>query len=143
MYVVTVETKKQLDDAFRVRTEVFFEEQNVPMEEEIDEFEDQAIHFVVYDQNETAIGAGRLRFIDGFGKIERICIVKTSRGTGVGRLLMDKIEEAAQQKGASKTKLNAQIQAETFYKKLGYETVSDQFMDAGIPHVTMIKTLLS
>ncbi|WP_227935001.1 GNAT family N-acetyltransferase [Alkalihalobacillus deserti] len=141
MNVVTVATKKQLDDAYRVRTEVFVEEQNVPLEEEIDQFEDEAIHFVVYDQNEAAIGAGRLRFVDGYGKIERICIVKTSRGTGVGQVLMEKIEETVRSKGAMKTKLNAQIQAQTFYQKQGYETVSGEFLDAGIPHVTMIKTL--
>jgi predicted GNAT family N-acyltransferase len=141
MNVVTVETKKQLDDALKVRTEVFVDEQNVPMDEEIDQFENKAIHFVVYDNQETAVGAGRLRFVDGFGKVERICISKSHRGTGVGRILMEKIEDTAQQEGAIKAKLNAQVQAQPFYQKLGYHTVSGEFMDAGIPHVTMVKSL--
>ncbi|GAE33477.1 GNAT family N-acetyltransferase [Halalkalibacter akibai] len=140
MYVEIVETKKQLDDAFKVRTEVFVEEQRVPMEEEIDQYEDEAIHFVVYDKQQSAVGAGRLRFVDGYGKIERICIQKNQRGTGTGKLLMEKIENVAKQKGATQSKLNAQIQAQPFYQKLGYETVSEEFLDAGIPHVTMIKT---
>ena len=38
-------------------------------------------------------------------------------------------------------KLNAQMSAVRFYEKLGYEIVSEEFMDAGIPHVTMIKAL--
>ena len=34
--------------------------------------------------------------------------------------------------------LDAQVQAEAFYRKLGYETISDEpFDDAGIPHVRM------
>ncbi|HEX6923056.1 MAG TPA: GNAT family N-acetyltransferase, partial [Bacillales bacterium] len=31
--------------------------------------------------------------------------------------------------------------AEQFYKRLGYETYSDQFLDAGIPHVAMKKEI--
>jgi len=40
-----------------------------------------------------------------------------------------------------KIKLHAQTHAEGFYKKLGYVTVSGEFMDAGIPHVEMVKKL--
>ncbi|ARK29404.1 GNAT family N-acetyltransferase [Halalkalibacter krulwichiae] len=141
MNVEIVKTEKQLDDAFTVRTEVFVEEQKVPMEEEIDQFEKEATHFVIYDKEHAPIGAGRLRSVDGYGKIERICIVKSQRGTGVGRILMKKIEEIAKQQGATKLKLNAQIQAQPFYQKLGYETVSNEFLDAGIPHVTMTKSI--
>ncbi|MBB6446892.1 putative GNAT family N-acyltransferase [Bacillus benzoevorans] len=34
-----------------------------------------------------------------------------------------------------------QTQAEGFYEKLGYRTASDVFMDAGIPHILMVKEL--
>ncbi|MCM3712922.1 GNAT family N-acetyltransferase [Alkalihalobacillus oceani] len=138
MQVMKVETKQQLDDAFHIRTEVFVKEQKVPMEEEIDQYEEEATHFVVYD-DEQPVGAGRLRFVDGYGKVERICIAESVRGKGVGRLLMEKIEATARGEGAKKMKLNAQRQAERFYEKLGYETVSGEFLDAGIPHVTMVK----
>ncbi|MDT8861711.1 GNAT family N-acetyltransferase [Alkalihalobacillus sp. MEB130] len=140
MKAVKVKTKNQLEEAYKIRTEVFVDEQNVPIEEEIDQYEDEAIHFVIH-QSEKTIGAGRLRFVDGYGKVERICIAKEARGTGAGRELMKVIEETAHREGVEKTKLNAQIQAQEFYRKLGYETVSGEFLDAGIPHVTMIKTL--
>ncbi len=135
-----VETKQQLADAFSIRTEVFVNEQHVPIEEEIDQYEDEAIHFIVYDEENQPIGAGRLRFVDEYGKVERICIAKVARGKGVGRVLMEKIEEVARTEGAVKMKLNAQRQAEEFYAKLGYQTVSAEFLDAGIPHVTMTKS---
>jgi len=44
-------------------------------------------------------------------------------------------------KGYTKTKLNAQTRAVDFYKRLGYKVVSEEFLDAGIPHVTMTKQL--
>ncbi|WP_332691107.1 GNAT family N-acetyltransferase [Halalkalibacter lacteus] len=142
MNVVRVVTKEQREDAYKIRTEVFVEEQQVPIEEEIDKFEDEAIHFVVYDHHQSAIGAGRLRFVDGYGKIERICIAKKARGTGAGRLLMEEIENEARIEGETKAKLNAQTQAQDFYQKLGYETISGEFLDAGIPHVTMVKQIV-
>ncbi|WP_078430428.1 GNAT family N-acetyltransferase [Alkalihalobacterium alkalinitrilicum] len=138
MKVTVVENKEQLKDAYSVRTTVFVEEQKVPEEEEIDQFEEDAIHFVVYDDSKP-IGAGRLRVVDGYGKVERICILNEYRKKRIGKLLMDKIESVGQSEGLTKFKLNAQIQAEPFYKSLGYETVSGEFLDAGIPHVTMTK----
>ncbi|MFC0473545.1 GNAT family N-acetyltransferase [Halalkalibacter kiskunsagensis] len=142
MNVIKAVTKVQREDAYKIRTEVFVDEQHVPIEEEIDQFEDEAIHFVVYDHHQTVIGAGRLRFVDGYGKIERICIGKNARGTGAGRILMEAIENEVRVEGIPKSKLNAQIQAQDFYKKLGYETISGEFLDAGIPHVTMIKQVV-
>ncbi|WP_096199130.1 GNAT family N-acetyltransferase [Bacillus sp. FJAT-45350] len=140
MKIEIVTNEKQRKDAYQVRTIVFVEEQKVPVELEIDEHEEEATHFVVYD-GEKPIGAGRFRSVDGYGKVERICILKEYRGRNVGKDLMIKIEEVAQQEGFKALKLNAQIQAETFYKNLGYVTYSDEFLDAGIPHVSMKKEL--
>ncbi|WP_027408879.1 GNAT family N-acetyltransferase [Anoxybacteroides tepidamans] len=128
-------------DALSIREKVFVIEQNVPVEEEIDSFEEEATHFVLYDGNKP-VGAGRFRLLEeGIGKIERICVLPDYRSKGAGRLIMEGIERFASECGVKKTKLNAQTHAEAFYSKLGYETVSDVFMDAGIPHVTMVKKL--
>jgi predicted GNAT family N-acyltransferase len=95
---------------------------------------------VLYDDGKP-IGAGRFRIVDhGLGKIERICVLPQYRGRGAGKLIMEAIERFAKQQGVPKLKLNAQTHAESFYEKLGYKTVSDVFMEAGIPHVTMVKT---
>ena len=140
MVIKVVESKNELDDAFKVRYTVFVEEQNVPVDLELDEHEEDATHFVAYD-NHTPVAAGRIRVLDQNAKVERICVLSSYRKTGLGQKLMNAIEREATQLGLTKTKLNAQITAEGFYKKLGYETVSAEFMDAGIPHVTMIKEL--
>lgn len=140
MNVQVVATDQEMIDAFSVRRTVFIDEQQVPEEEEIDQFEEVATHFVVYD-NQQPVGAGRFRLVDGLGKVERICVLSTHRKRGVGKMLMNKVEEIAKDQNISKLKLNAQTHAEVFYQSLGYKTVSDVFMDAGIPHVTMIKEL--
>lgn len=139
MNVVKVEKENQLKDAFSVRVKVFVDEQKVPPEEEIDQYEDVATHFVVYDHGKP-IGAGRLRELDGYGKLERICIDADHREKGIGKLIMDAIEVEGKNQGHTAFKLNSQTQAIGFYRKLGYEVCSEEFLDAGIPHVTMKKT---
>ena len=140
MEVKIVENQQELEDAFYVRKIVFVEEQNVPPEEEIDELENEAKHFVAYDHNEP-IGAGRFRIVDDVGKVERICVLRDKRKTGAGKAIMMKIEDYAKKTGIEKLKLNAQTHAIPFYTNLGYDVVSDEFLDAGIPHKTMIKNI--
>jgi predicted GNAT family N-acyltransferase len=138
--VRVVSSEQELHDAFSVRKQVFINEQNVPEEEEIDQFEDEAVHFVLYNNGMPA-GAGRFRTVDGNGKVERICVLKENRQSGSGKAIMDKIEEHAKKQGLPALKLNAQTQAIPFYEKLGYQVISEEFMDAGIPHRTMKKTI--
>lgn len=140
MTIKIVENQKELDDAFTIRKIVFVEEQNVPLEEEIDQFEDEATHFVMYNEG-TPVAAGRFRVVDGYGKVERICVLKEARKTGAGKAVMNAIETHAYNQGLHKLKLNAQTHAIPFYAGLGYEVASDVFMDAGIPHKTMIKVV--
>jgi len=135
-----VETQQELEDAFDVRRTVFVDEQNVPEEEEIDQHESEAVHFVLYNEGKAA-GAGRFRVLDGIGKVERICVLKEHRKTGAGVAVMNKIEEYAKTQGITTLKLNAQTHAIPFYSRLGYDTVSEEFLDAGIPHKTMKKTI--
>jgi predicted GNAT family N-acyltransferase len=135
-----VENEKELEDAFSVRRTVFIDEQNVPAEEELDQHEDEATHFVLYHEG-SPIGAGRFRFIDGYGKVERICVLKEARKTGAGKRIMNGIEEYALEEDIRKLKLNSQTHAIPFYAGLGYEVVSEEFLDAGIPHKTMIKSI--
>ncbi len=126
-------------DALCVRRLVFIEEQQVSEDLEIDGFEKECIHFVLY--KDKPIGAGRLRVIDDYVKAERVCILTSYRSEGFGRLIMEEMESVAKTNGFKKIKLNSQQHAEAFYIKLGYETISDIFFEANIPHVQMVKEL--
>ncbi|ATF14578.1 GNAT family N-acetyltransferase [Brevibacillus sp. HB1.2] len=139
-----VTTEQELADALSVRRVVFIEEQEVPEELEIDEhdtLDSGTIHFVVYREG-NPVGASRLRtYAPGVGKIERVAVAKTERGTGLGRQIMLAMEELAKQHGYDSLKLNAQTQAQRFYEKLGYEPFGDLFDDAGIEHIAMVKSI--
>jgi predicted GNAT family N-acyltransferase len=140
---ITIE--EDLNKAFHIRKAVFVEEQGVPLEDEFDEFDNlngQCEHILVYYE-EKPVGTGRVRWVDEFGKLERICILDTYRKLGIGKVIITALEEIAQERGAKKVKLHGQTQAEGFYKKLGYQTSSSVFIEDGIPHLLMTKKLLN
>lgn len=132
---------REYRDAVFVRRRVFMDEQKVPEDIELDEFEDTAIHFVAYD-NDEVVGAGRCRKVEGNAKVERICVMPSFRKHGVGQAIMEKIEQFARDQHLAALELHAQTHAELFYKRIGYVTSSpEEFLDAGIPHVSMKKSL--
>lgn len=143
MYAKRITVEDDLKQAFEIRKAVFVEEQGVPLQDEFDEFDTlngQCEHLLAY-YKERPVGVGRLRFVDGFGKLERICILPTYRKVGLGKVIIQALEELAKEKGVSKVKLHGQTHAEGFYQKLGYETSSAVFMEDGIPHILMTKEL--
>lgn len=135
-----IELQEQLEEAYRIRMDVFVKEQGVPEDVEIDEHEAASTHVLVRWKGQPA-GTGRLRDADGMAKLERICVLASFRQYGIGRAVMEGLEAEARALGLAKAKLHAQTQAAGFYEKLGYRVDSDVFMEEDIPHVRMIKSL--
>ncbi len=140
LQIKCVQTKEELTGVFNIRKAVFVLEQGVPIEDEFDEHEDYAEHVLVLYNNKPA-GTGRLREVDGVGKLERICVLAPYRKLGIGKIIVTTLEKIAHDKNLQRVKLHGQTQAEEFYTRLGYQRSSDIFMEDGIPHVLMIKKL--
>lgn len=133
---------KIYEDALNIRYKVFVEEQNVPAEIEIDELEDKCHHLVLYE-NQNPIGTARIYHRgDGIYKIQRVAILKKYRNQGMGAQLMKECEFKIKKLRGTKMTLGAQLHALPFYEKLGYIAEGKEFMDAGIPHREMTKTLI-
>ena len=136
-----IEVDGDREDAYDVRFTVFVEEQGVDPDIEIDKHEDEATHFVAYADDEP-VGTARLREPqDSLGKVERLAVLPAHRGEGLGRQLMDAIEDEAKRWGLERLTLHGQLRVADFYDHLGYEQVSDEFEEAGIPHVEMTKSI--
>jgi predicted GNAT family N-acyltransferase len=118
---------------------VFIEEQDVDEDIEMDGRDEDAVHYVAYDERGTAIGPARLRVTDDVRKPERVAVRKSQRGDGVGSALMKQIEAEARDQGCSLLRLHAQTAVRSFYHNRGYEQTSDNFLEAGIPHIEMEK----
>lgn len=141
--VVRADDESAHADALAVRHEVFVEGQGVPEALEVDDHEHEAAttHFVAYDGG-APIGAARMRRLDDATvKAERVAVLADRRGEGWGRRLMDRLEREAAAAGATRVRLHAQTPVEAFYHRLDYRTTSEEFEEAGIPHVEMEKAL--
>lgn len=140
-HIILCETDAQRNACYAIRRAVFIDEQNVPEEEEWDDFEDACDHFLMLDDT-GSIGTARLRDYKGKAKIERVAILKEARGTGAGLALMDHLLAYIEEKNAfTEVVLGAQISALGFYEKCGFEAYGDEFDDAGIPHRMMQRSL--
>ncbi|WP_301107180.1 GNAT family N-acetyltransferase [Sporosarcina sp.] len=138
-----ITSDEDLKTAFEIRKEVFVKEQHVPLEDEFDEFDTLdglCEHILVYYNGQPA-GTGRVRLVDGVGKVERVCVLESFRSFGLGKVIIKALEEITEEKGITRVKLHGQTHAEGFYIKLGYTTSSPVFMEDGIPHVLMTKEL--
>ena len=141
-----LKNKEELELGFALRIEVFVKEQNVPIELELDDkdYSDNTVH-IGYFHDDNLIGVARLIDMDkDVIHIGRVVIDKEYRGQGIGRKLIIGCENIAQQilKRKIIIELSAQIQAENFYKSLGYNRVNDKiYLDAGIEHVDMRKVI--
>ena len=141
-----LESKKDRLLGFKLRTEVFVNEQNVPIELELDEKDnsEHTIH-IGYFNGDELIGIARLIDMDKeVIHIGRVAIDKHHRGKGIGHKLILGCEDIAKKvlNRDFNIKLSAQVYVETFYKKLGYNRINNNiYIDAGIEHIDMKKTI--
>lgn len=135
-----VKTTHGIDDAFFIRTEVFVREQHVPEEIELDEFDKTAEHVVAYLDGK-AVGCGRLILNGIKARIGRVAVLKENRRCGIGKKICIELMNMAAENGAECIVLDAQVTAAGFYKKLGFAEAGDKFMEAGIEHIQMVKSL--
>ncbi|MDI9442168.1 MAG: GNAT family N-acetyltransferase [Firmicutes bacterium] len=129
-------TSEEFEAALALRIKVFVDEQNVPLEEEHDKFDEQAVHFGIF-HGETLVGTGRLLTQGKEAKVGRVAILKGFRGEGLGSKLLELMLAEAKEKGCTECIVDAQLQAIPFYSRLGFVAEGDEFLDGGIPHRRM------
>lgn len=124
-----------------LRRTVFIEEQGVSEADELDDKDDGAIHMLATVDG-IPMGSARLLLSGDTGKIGRVCVLASARGTGLGAALMRAaVEELRRQPGLTRAKLGAQTHALGFYERLGFTAEGPVYDDAGIPHRDMVLAL--
>ena len=126
------------DEATAIRHSVFVEEQLVPGELELDEFDPLCVHAIARDATGRAIGTGRLL---PDGHIGRMAVLPEARGRGVGSALLIALMEESRRRGNREAVLNAQTHAMRFYEQHGYKADGEIYDDAGIAHIAMRRPL--
>ena len=124
------------EQARLVREAVFVDEQKVPRDMERDEQDATSQHVIARNGDGGAIGTGRLL---SDGQLGRMAVLADWRGKGVGRALLERLLEEAARLSLGHLALHAQTQASGFYRRFGFVEEGPEFMEAGIPHRTMVR----
>jgi predicted GNAT family N-acyltransferase len=136
--VVTVNSENW-DAYMDLRHHVFCVERNVPEEIQIDGYDTLtgcAEHFMILKDG-TAAGAFRCRPEGDLIHLQRFCVLASQRKQGLGRAMLRYAQSRYQALGYQKLVFEAKYSAKPFYEKCGCITVSDIFIEVGLPHVKM------
>jgi len=117
----------------QIRTQVFIQEQYVPVDLEWDGLDETAIHLLVMLENES-IACAR---IINYQTIGRMAVIKNWRDMGLGMALLLEAIKICKSHSCKIITLSAQLHAVSFYSRAGFKVVSNEYLDANIRHVDM------
>lgn len=127
----------ELYEILKLRFDVFVLEQEC-LYPEIDNLDQEAIHVYIKDGDEIV---AYLRVLDRGIESEDVAIgrvIAKRRRQGLGTLVLKEgIKAAKEYFDAERIYLEAQTYAKEFYKNLGFEQISDEFLLDGIAHIKM------
>ncbi len=124
-----------------IRETVFVREQGVPLELEWDGLDPACRHLLAWNDHGEPVGTARLYQEGTRAKLGRMAVLGAYRGHGVGRSLLRRLLDLAQEQGVTEVRLAAQVSAIGFYEREGFRAVGEMFDDAGIPHRAMTLVL--
>ncbi len=137
------QTEAERLQAYAIRVQVFVLEQRVPLTEEMDSEDPAATHAIAYVGG-VAVGTGRLVFSAESGsepRIGRMAVLRAWRRKGLGARILQALEASAKEKGAMSITLHAQTYVKDFYAAHGYVPEGAPFLEVGIEHLLMRKSL--
>jgi ElaA protein len=129
-----------LYDALALRCRVFILEQGPYLDP--DGYDQQAWHLLGRDDAGALVAY--LRVVDPGLKFDepsigRVITAPQVRRSGIGRDLMrEGLRRCIEAWPGRDIRIGAQARLQRFYRDFGFETVSDEFLEDGIPHVEML-----
>lgn len=132
-------TNTELYEVLRLRSEVFVLEQTC-LYPDMDNGDQTCIHALMYD-GERIIAYLRIlpsgQVFDTVA-IGRVLVVQSERGRGAARrLLIETLKYIKDVLHEKHIKLSAQQYLIEFYESLGFNAISEGYLEDGIPHIDM------
>ena len=133
-------TPDELYEILRLRSEIFVVEQNC-IYNDLDGHDKEALHFFI-SENSRIIAYSRVlkpgtRFTEH--SIGRVVVKKEKRGRNLSTLIVNYAKHyILNEMDNIKIRINAQQYLQKFYENLGFEIVTDLYLEDGIPHYAML-----
>ena len=136
-------TDNEFSAYFKLRWQLLRAPWNQPKGSEVDDIEEQCFHIMAVDKQNNVTGVARLQFNSTREvQIRYMAVAKEHERKGIGRLLINAIEDHANTSLCKEIVLDAREPAVGFYKKFGYKKIEKSYLLFGeIQHIRMSKTL--
>lgn len=129
------------DDIIAIRNEAFVVGRGVPVEIEIDGRDSELLHFCMYDKDKLVSYLRGEDLGNGMMHIGRVATSADMRGKGYGRELFAYLFNYARENGIKALEVSAVYTAVGFYEKLGFVSEGEYYLETGVNHIYMKKTL--
>ena len=133
-------TDAELAAALELRRRVFCGEQGVSPAADQDGRDPEALHVVAID-GQRLLGTCRLLLGGRSARLGRLAVEPGARRSGIGAAILAAASRAAREAGAAEIELHAQTYARALYERDGYAEHGHEFVEEGIAHVAMRKSL--
>lgn len=128
-------TTRELYEIVRARTEIFLLEQKIICQD-FDGIDYDSLHCFLWENGKVSAYLRAYLTEDGCIKIGRVLSI--THGIGLGtKLMKESLPEIKSKLNCRTVVVHAQKHAQLFYESLGFTVTSPDYMEEGIPHVTM------
>lgn len=135
-------SKLELYEVLRLRHEVFVVEQKCYYQDL--DYNDMKSYHLIGRIEDTIIAYTRIFplkiLFDKYVSFGRVLVAESHRKVGVGHLMLKEILHIIESKmGNCPIKISAQTYLLSFYESHGFRVEGEEFMDAGVPHIYMVR----
>jgi ElaA protein len=128
-------TAADLQAVLKLRAEVFVvEQESLYLDVDGRDLESGTVHYWLQDDDRILAYLRLLTEPDGEQRIGRVVTAKDARGSGLGYQVM---AAAVEDLNGARSVLESQTYAQGFYERFGYVVDGAEYVEDGIPHVTM------
>lgn len=99
-------------------------------------------HFGLFDDSELVACGIAVVLSATEAKIRQMAVIPGHQGQGCGRRIIEGLEQHLIARGVVHFSMHARVTAVSFYENLGYLRIDGEFLEVGIPHVRMVKSLI-
>lgn len=134
---------EELYQLLQLRSEVFVVEQDC-VYQDIDGKDKNALHVIGYKQNRVVAYTRIFKPGDyfNFASIGRVVVAKNERQFKYGYDIMNASIKAIETNyNTTEIKISAQCYLKRFYNNLQFFEVGDEYLEDGIPHIGMLRTV--
>lgn len=140
MQFIEPSTPEDFANYYEMRWQILRAPLGLPRGSEKDSLEEVSYHLIAKDADDTFVGVAKFKpFSDTVAQISHIAVDESRRAQGVGRKLVERLEQEAQSRGYLEVFLTARDYNIPYFEKLGYKLGDEEVENNPLPDIKIFK----